>query len=88
MDLEFTVPKVVAVIVAVHVLSESSSDGETNWLEGAQLLSVNLIVAILFYSLPEIFWPSGRFVESVKSGYSSSISMTAPNLPLCSRIRR
>jgi Ca2+:H+ antiporter len=54
MDLEFTIPEVVAVIVAVHILSEISSDGETNWLEGAQLLSVYLILAILFYFLPEI----------------------------------
>ena len=54
MDLEFTIPEVVAVIVSVHILSEISSDGETNWLEGAQLLSVYLILAILFYFLPEM----------------------------------
>jgi Ca2+:H+ antiporter len=53
MDLEFTLPEVVAVIVAVHILSEISSDGETNWLEGLQLLSVYIILGILFYFLPE-----------------------------------
>jgi Ca2+:H+ antiporter len=52
MDLEFTIPEVVAVIVAVHIVSEISNDGETNWLEGVQLLSVYVILAILFYFLP------------------------------------
>jgi Ca2+:H+ antiporter len=53
MDLEFTIPEVVAVIVSVHILAEICGDGQTNWLEGAQLLSVYLILAILFYFLPE-----------------------------------
>ena len=52
MDLEFSVPEIVAVIVAVHIAAEISNDGETNWLEGVQLLSVYLILAILFYFLP------------------------------------
>ena len=37
MDLEFTLPEVVAMIVAVHLIYQISSDGETNWLEGVQL---------------------------------------------------
>jgi Ca2+:H+ antiporter len=53
MDLEFTIPEVVAVIVAVYIVAQISGDGETNWLEGVQLLSVYLILAILFYFLPE-----------------------------------
>lgn len=52
MNLEFSIPEVVAVIVAVHLAAEISYDGETNWLEGVQLLSVYLILAILFYFLP------------------------------------
>src|SRR5262249_37326162 len=36
MDLEFSIPEVVAVIVAVFIVAEISSDGETHWLEGAQ----------------------------------------------------
>jgi len=52
MDLEFTIPEVVAVIVAVFIVAEISKDGRTNWLEGVQLLSVYLILAILFYFLP------------------------------------
>jgi Ca2+:H+ antiporter len=53
MDLEFTLPEVVALIVAVHLIFQINGDGETNWLEGVQLLSVYLILGILFFYLPE-----------------------------------
>jgi Ca2+:H+ antiporter len=53
MDLEFSLPEVVAVVVAVQLIFQISGDGETNWLEGVQLLSVYLILAILFFYLPE-----------------------------------
>jgi Ca2+:H+ antiporter len=53
MDLEFTLPEVVAVIVAVQLIFQINGDGETNWLEGVQLLSVYLILCILFFYLPE-----------------------------------
>ena len=53
MDLEFTLPEVVAVIVAVHLIFQINGDGETNWLEGVQLLSVYLILCVLFFYLPE-----------------------------------
>src|SRR5262249_35916068 len=53
MDLEFTLPEVVAVIVAVHLIFQINGDGETNWLEGVQLLSVYLILGVLFFYLPE-----------------------------------
>ena len=52
MGLEFSIPEVVAVIVAVYIVSEIIADGRTNWLEGVQLLSVYLILATLFYFLP------------------------------------
>ena len=48
MDLEFTLPEVVAVVVSVYILFQISSDGETNWIEGIQLLSLYLILGILF----------------------------------------
>jgi len=54
MDLEFTIPEVVSVIVAVVIVAEISRDGRTNWLEGVQLLSVYIILAILFYFLPAL----------------------------------
>ena len=53
MDLEFTMPEVVAVVVSVYILFQISEDGETNWIEGIQLLSVYIILGILFFYLPE-----------------------------------
>ncbi len=52
LDLEFTLPEIVAVVAAVIIVAQISGDGESNWLEGAQLLSVYVILAILFYFLP------------------------------------
>lgn len=51
MTLEFTIPEVVSVIVAVFIVAQISGDGKSNWLEGAQLLSVYLVLGILFYYL-------------------------------------
>jgi Ca2+:H+ antiporter len=53
MDLEFTVPEILAVVASVYILFQISEDGETNWIEGVQLLSVYLILGILFFFLPE-----------------------------------
>ena len=52
MDLVFTVPEVLAVTVAVVVATQIASDGESNWLEGVQLLAVYLILAMVFFFLP------------------------------------
>jgi Ca2+:H+ antiporter len=53
MTLEFSLPEVVAVALAVGIVVLISGDGECNWLEGAQLLAVYLIIAIFFFFLPE-----------------------------------
>ncbi|HEU0275510.1 MAG TPA: calcium/proton exchanger [Candidatus Udaeobacter sp.] len=53
MDLEFTLPEVVAVVASVYILFQISGDGETNWIEGIQLLSVYIILGIFFFYLPE-----------------------------------
>jgi Ca2+:H+ antiporter len=53
MDLEFTMPEVVAVVASVYILFQISGDGETNWIEGIQLLSVYVILGVLFFYLPE-----------------------------------
>jgi len=42
----------VAVVVAVYIVAQISGDGESNWLEGVQLLSVYVILGTLFYFLP------------------------------------
>ncbi|MGK2942586.1 MAG: hypothetical protein ACSLFJ_13050 [Immundisolibacter sp.] len=52
---------------------EISGDGECNWLEGAQLLSVYVIIAILFFFLPEPV-----LVQNGRSGTASAIGQTNP----------
>ena len=39
--------------MAVLIAGQIASDGESNWLEGAQLLAVYLILAMVFFFLPE-----------------------------------
>jgi Ca2+:H+ antiporter len=53
MDLEFTLPEIIAVVLAVGIVGQIAGDGESNWLEGVQLLSVYIVLGILFYFLPE-----------------------------------
>jgi Ca2+:H+ antiporter len=52
MTLEFSLPEVAALSLAVGVVVLISGDGECNWFEGAQLLAVYLIIAVLFFFLP------------------------------------
>ncbi len=52
MDLNFTPPEVIAVLVSVLIIEQICTDGESNWLEGAQLLSLYLIIGLVFYYLP------------------------------------
>ena len=54
MNLVFTPPEVLAVALAVIISGQISSDGESNWLEGVQLLAVYTILAFVFYFLPEV----------------------------------
>ena len=52
LNLEFTIPEVVAVVTAAFVTDQIAGDGESNWLEGVQLLALYLILGVLFYFLP------------------------------------
>lgn len=52
MNLLFTTFEVLAVAISVGVVSLISMDGESNWMEGVQLLAVYVILAIAFYFLP------------------------------------
>ena len=54
MNLEFTLPEVIAVAAAILIVEQISGDGESNWVEGLQLLSVYAILGILFYYLPDV----------------------------------
>jgi Ca2+:H+ antiporter len=52
MDLRFTSFEVLAVGIAVVVVNLVAQDGESNWLEGALLLAVYLVLGIAFFFLP------------------------------------
>jgi len=53
MDLQFTTFEVMAVVISVGIMALVSQDGESNWMEGVQLLAVYIILGIAFYFLPE-----------------------------------
>jgi len=52
MNLVFTPVEVIAIIVAVAISGQIAADGESNWLEGVQLVAVYLMLAIMFFLLP------------------------------------
>jgi Ca2+:H+ antiporter len=52
MDLRFTVFEVVSVGIAMFVVNLVAQDGESNWLEGALLVAVYLILGLAFFFLP------------------------------------
>ncbi len=53
MNLHFSTLEVVAVVVAVAVVTLIVQDGESNWMEGVLLLAVYVILGLTFYFLPE-----------------------------------
>ncbi len=53
LNLVFNQFELLAVLAAVSVAALVSSDGETNWLEGAQLIAVYIILGVAFYFLPK-----------------------------------
>ncbi|HYT88354.1 MAG TPA: calcium/proton exchanger [Gemmataceae bacterium] len=53
LDLHFSLMEIVAVIVAIGVLTLVCQDGETHWMEGAMLLGVYVILGLAFYHLPK-----------------------------------
>ena len=50
-DLVFPVIQVLALAAAVTITALIAADGESNWLEGAQLVAVYLIIATAFWYL-------------------------------------
>jgi Ca2+:H+ antiporter len=52
MDLVFTPAEVISVGLSVLLASQIAGDGESNWLEGVQLLAVYVILAIVFFFIP------------------------------------
>ena len=52
LNLVFNQFELIALIAAVLTAALVASDGETNWLEGAELLAVYLILGLAFFFLP------------------------------------
>jgi Ca2+:H+ antiporter len=52
LDLVFTDVELLALVVAVCIPVLVAGDGESNWLEGVQLIVVYLLIAVMVYSLP------------------------------------
>ncbi len=52
MSLVFTPLEIAGIALAVITVDMISSDGETTWFEGVQLLAVYLILAVAFYFVP------------------------------------
>ena len=52
MDLVFTPVEILAIALSALIMEQIASDGESNWLEGVQLVSVYIIFALVFYFLP------------------------------------
>lgn len=52
MSLEFTMMEVIAVISSVAIVTVAILNGQTNWLEGAQLLAVYGILGVVFFYVP------------------------------------
>ncbi len=54
MTLEFSLPEIASIVLSIWIVGQISGDGESNWLEGVQLLSVYIIIAVLFFFLPAL----------------------------------
>lgn len=53
MDLVFTPAEVLALVLAIAVTTQIAGDGESNWLEGVQLIAVYIMLAVIFFYLPD-----------------------------------
>jgi Ca2+:H+ antiporter len=52
MDLAFPAGLVLTVLLSVLITGQVAGDGRSDWLKGAQLLAVYLVLALTFYFLP------------------------------------
>ena len=75
MDLVFTTFELAAIVLAIMMTNLVIQDGESNWLEGAQLLSAYAIIAVAFYLHPWVLlinrsgWEVNLAGQRVVSGY-------------------
>ncbi|MBX7164973.1 MAG: calcium/proton exchanger [Pirellulales bacterium] len=52
LDLVFTVPEIMAVVMAATVMHQIAGDGQSNWFEGVLLLLLYAMLGLLFFHLP------------------------------------
>jgi Ca2+:H+ antiporter len=52
MDLVFSPIEIGILGLLVLIFTYTAQDGESNWLEGAQLLALYAMAAVVFYALP------------------------------------
>ena len=52
MDFHFTAFEIVAIVLAVTIVSRQTSDGESHWMKGVMLIAVYPMLAIGFFFLP------------------------------------
>lgn len=52
MTLVFSPVEIAILALLTIIFAHIAHDGESNWLEGAQLLALYAMAAILFYALP------------------------------------
>ncbi len=52
MNLVFSVVEIAILALLAAIFTYIAQDGESNWLEGAQLLALYLMAAVVFYTLP------------------------------------
>jgi Ca2+:H+ antiporter len=54
MNLVFTPAEVIAITLSVLICAQTANDGESNWMEGVQMLAVYAILSVVFYFLPDV----------------------------------
>jgi Ca2+:H+ antiporter len=54
LSLIFTEVELVTLVFAVAIVSFVAHDGETHWLEGAQLIALYLVIALAFFFMPPV----------------------------------
>src|SRR5262245_61569097 len=87
MDLAFPAGLVLTVLLAVLITGEVAGDGRSDWLKGAQLLAVYLVLGLTFFFLPGASphcvparTQTARGVRAVPSRDVAPISGLCPNI--------
>ncbi|KAI1326720.1 calcium/proton exchanger [Xylariaceae sp. FL0255] len=72
MDLHFETFETVAFALSVLVVIHTVQDGNSNYLEGAMLMSLYLIIAIAFFVTPSQYFDGAKQIGATVVGYFTS----------------